>query len=142
MSEIRLARKMMAAVAVVALAVAGCTSDNQVGGVNIVDCTKGPKTGETITALRPGGELAIGGNNLNKAVGISLYNGGLRVWRAGGDHDIEVFPSGVTPTLNDGEVGVDNEGTIFAESNGVDYRITGSRDPQGGTTVDIKATCK
>jgi hypothetical protein len=53
-----------------------------------------------------------------------------------------LFLSSDNHNLNDGEVGIDQAGTIYVNSNGVNYEITDSVSSQGVTQVDVKAQCQ
>jgi hypothetical protein len=137
-------KKIAVAATAAALVVSGCGDPNQVSGTNIVDCQNGQKTGETTTNFQAGSTLNIGGDWSSQAAHISFERSGiLKVQQGGNDSNRGVlFLSSDNHNLNDGEVGIDQAGTIYVNSNGVNYEITDSVSSQGVTQVDVKAQCQ
>src|ERR1035437_1037841 len=140
--------RLAAAVTVAALAVSGCASRNEVGGINLVNCEagQGPRSGEIkYPLINVGDRLSIGGTGETgfghvSSIIITLKdNNSLSVTDSNPNGEIRYFPTSDTPRLEDGQVGTNSSGTIFANSMGIDYQVK-SEISNGGASLDVTAT--
>jgi hypothetical protein len=143
--EANLAKRLAAMATIAALAVSGCATKQQVDGVNIVDCQKGPRTKATTKTLNYEDSVAIGGTSpgigVNQPFEIGFGKGNAITVGNYSDNGwtLRYFPTS-EPQLNNGEVGIDKSGTIFIRSLGVNYEIKSTID-SNSAVLDITATC-
>jgi len=147
--EGKLAGRLAAGIAVAALTVSGCTTSNEVGGINLVNCQKGPKSQEvTYPLVNVGNHVDLGGTsdslgfNHVGSIRITLENNNaLSIVDENPNVAVRYFPTSGKPQLEDGQVGIDSSGTIYASSMGIDYQVK-SEVNNGNASLDITATCK
>jgi len=140
----------LAGIVTAAAVVASGCSANQINGVNLADCAKGPRQGNLTMQLPKGTGIRIGGDNIGPNWGMTLTsqgNGAVDVMVGTNDNketlNVTRNPDGSLKTIDAGNgVSFDNSGDIFFDSGDKNYEVKTSAGDSGTTKLDITDTCK
>lgn len=125
----------------------------QVGDISPVNCSTGPKNGETELVLRKGQEIEIGGTrgffgklHREPLTLISAGNGEFNVKSVddtdGLTSDVMVsIPADPDKSIQLGGLKIRNDHSVVFDSNDIDFQIRGS-DSDGDTRLNVKAACR